>query len=146
MRKVETAIEIKRPAQDVFNAFTEPILLKGWWGVERCLVEKKQGGIYSLAWGISEKGFHYISTGIITVYQPARELLVDHFIYFNPEKEILGPTWLGIKFEEGHDSTLVKLTQGGYQDGGDWDWFFAAVKDAWPKALETLKQYLERER
>jgi len=145
MRKVEAGIIINKRAQQIFDAFIQPDQLKSWWGVERCLVEKKQGGVYSLAWEISEKGFHYISTGIITVYLPGRELLIDHFIYFNPEKEVLGPTWLGIKLEEANDSTLLKLIQGGYQEGGDWDWFYEAVKEAWPKALETLKQYLEQE-
>ena len=67
MRKVETHIDIHQPASKVFSAFTELHLLRGWWGVEQCLIEKKRAGIYSLAWDISEKGFHYISTGVITV-------------------------------------------------------------------------------
>ena len=144
MRKVEATIEINCPGQKIFDAFTEPVLLKGWWGVERCVVEKKQGGNYSLAWGITDKGFQYISTGIITVYIPGKELLVDHFTYFNPEKQILGPTWLGLKIEEEDDISLLQLIQGGYQEGGDWDWYYAAVKDAWPKALVMLKNYLEK--
>jgi hypothetical protein len=144
MRKVEASIEINQPASRVFDAFTEFPLLKGWWGVERCLVEKRQGGVYSLAWDISEKGFHYISTGIITVFKPGRELLVDHFLYFNPDKQILGPTCLSLRLDEPtHGKTILQLTQGGYQSGGDWDWFYNSVKEAWPKALEMLKRYLE---
>jgi hypothetical protein len=107
-------------------------------GVERCLVEAKQGGIYSLAWNISNQGFQYISTGVITVYQPAKELLIDHFVYFNPEKSILGPTYLCLKLEEMNSSTQLKLIQGNYQDGGDWNWFYEVVKDAW-----NLKSFLE---
>ena len=143
MRKVEASIEINCPAQKVFDAFTESSLLKGWWRVDRCLIEKKQGGIYALAWDISDNGFRYISTGLITVYLPGKELLVDHFIYFNPEKEILGPTWLAIKIEEQDDLSLLQLIQGGYQNGESWDWFYAAVKDAWPRALAALKEHLE---
>jgi uncharacterized protein YndB with AHSA1/START domain len=47
MRKVETAIEIHQPASKIFDAFIEPSLLKSWWGVETCFVEKRQGGLYS---------------------------------------------------------------------------------------------------
>jgi uncharacterized protein YndB with AHSA1/START domain len=144
MRKVEAFIEINCPAQKIFDAFTEPEQLKGWWQVERCLVEKKQGGIYALAWDLSDKGFRYISTGFITVYRPGKELLVDHFVYFNPEKKILGPTWLSLKMEEENDITLLQLIQGGYQDGDDWNWFYSAVKEAWPKALQLLKEFLEQ--
>ena len=144
MRKVETAIEIHQPASKIFDAFIEPSLLKNWWGVERCLVEKKQGGLYSLAWEASSKGFHYVSTGIITVFIPGRELMIDNFVYFNPEKQILGPTFLSIKLQEDNHFTVLRLIQGGYQYGGDWDWFYDSVKDAWPKVLDNLKKSLEQ--
>jgi hypothetical protein len=99
--------------------------------------------VYSLAWNVNKQGFQYISTGIITVFNPSKELLIDHFVYFNPEKQILGPTYLAIKFEENNSSTRIRLVQGGYQHGSDWDWFYEAVKDAWPKVLGDLKKYLE---
>lgn len=144
MKKVEASIKIRQQASTVFNAFVEPAMLKGWWGVERCLIEKKQGGLYSLAWDITEKGFHYISSGVITVFIPGKELLVDHFVYFNPERSILGPTYLGIRMLENNGITELMLTQGNYQQDKDWDWYYQAVKDAWPKVLEALKNYLEK--
>jgi len=76
MRKVEATINIGSSSATVFNAFIEPLQLKKWWGVDRCLIETKQGGIYSLTWNINNQGFQYISTGVITVYQPAEELLI----------------------------------------------------------------------
>jgi uncharacterized protein YndB with AHSA1/START domain len=146
MRKVESSILIHQPASVIFDAFTNRESLKAWWGVERCLVDRRQGGVYSLTWGISDKGFHYISTGIITVFQPGKELLIDHFIYFNPDIEILGPTWLSIKLEElNSQETILHLTQGGYQSGKDWDWFYHSVQDAWPKVLVQLKKFLEQQ-
>ncbi len=144
MRKVEAAIAIHQQAPTVFDAFTEQSMLKEWWGVERSLIEKKQGGLYSLGWGISNQGFQYVSTGIITVYIPERELMVDNFVYFNPDKPILGPTWLRIKLQKDNDYTILNLTQGGYQEEGEeWNWFYESVKDAWPKVLKNLKKYLE---
>ena len=144
MKKVEASITIHQPASAVFNAFVEPAMLKAWWGVERCLIEKKQGGLYSLAWDITEKGFHYISTGVLTVFIPGKELLIDHFVYFNPERSILGPTYLDIRMKDNNGSTTVLLTQGNYQSDKDWEWYYHAVKDAWPKVLESLKNYLEK--
>jgi uncharacterized protein YndB with AHSA1/START domain len=145
MRKAEAAITIQQPAAKVFEAFTRPLLLQQWWGVERCLVEQKQGGLYSLAWNISKKGIQYISTGVITVFIPGKELLIDHLVYFNPEKPIMGPAYLDIKFREEEGSTHVQLVQGGYQDGKDWDWYYEAVKEAWPRVLLDLKKFLEKQ-
>ena len=144
MRKVETAIETHQPASKIFDAFIEPTLLKSWWGVESCLIEKKQGGLYSLAWEASNKGFHYVSTGIITVFIHGKELLIDNFVYFNPEKQILGPTFLSIKLLEDNNLTSLRLIQGGFQFDGDWDWFYESVNDAWPKVLDNLKKFLEK--
>ena len=144
MRKVEASIEIHQPASIVFDAFIDPVMLKEWWGVQKCLIEKKQGGLYSLTWDITDKGFHYISTGVITVFIPGKELLIDHFIYFNPEKSILGPTYLAIKLKESNGISNLLLTQGNYQNGEDWEWYYNAVTDAWPKVLEALKNYLEK--
>ena len=145
MRKVEATAEINCSAAAIFDAFIEPVQLKEWWKVERCLIEARQGGIYSLAWNISKNGFQYISTGIITVFNPSAELLIDHFVYFNPEKPILGPTYLAIKLQRENSSTQIRLVQGGYQYGGDWDWFYDSVKDAWPKVLHDLKRFLEQQ-
>jgi hypothetical protein len=40
--------------------------------------------------------------------------------------------------------TLLEVTQDGYGDGTDWDWYYEAVKGAWPVALGMLKAYLEK--
>ncbi len=144
MRKVEANITISQPATLVFDAFTDPVMLKGWWGVERCLIEKKKGGLYSLAWQISEKGFGYISTGVVTLYNRGHELMIDQLVYFNPEKMILGPTSLLVKFRTmDRDRTQVLLTQSRYQDGGDWDWYYDSVREAWPEVLKKLKSFVE---
>jgi len=41
-------------------------------------------------------------------------------------------------------STELYICQDGYQKGGDWDWYYEAVVQAWPKALEIIKDYLEK--
>jgi hypothetical protein len=144
MRKVEATVEISCSAERIFDAFIQPQLLKQWWKVDRSLIEPRQGGVYSLAWNVSKEGFQYVSTGVITVFQPSKEFLVDHFVYFNPDRPILGPTYLSIKLGELRSSTKLNLVQGGYQAGEDWNWFYDAVKDAWPKVLVDLKNFLEK--
>ena len=38
MRKVEVRIEIKVEPREVIDAFTDPMKLEQWWGVERALM------------------------------------------------------------------------------------------------------------
>ena len=144
VRSVRSSIEIAAPAKKVFHAFLKQDMLSAWWKVERSLIEEKEGGLYTVAWNISETGFEYLTTGIIQIYKPDSELLIDKLCYFNPLKPIFGPMSLHIVIEEKGSISILHLTQDGYQSGADWDWYYNAVHDAWPQVLITLKSYLEQ--
>jgi len=145
LRRVEAEIIIEAPASIVFNAFVDYQKLKDWWGVERCLIEKKTGGVYSLVWGISESGFKYVFSGIIKNFMSSKLLDIGNVVYFNPEKPLLGPMTLSVKTKtKNTNTTKLILIQDGYQDGEHWDWYYEAVKEAWPNVLTTLKEYLEK--
>jgi uncharacterized protein YndB with AHSA1/START domain len=143
MRTVEHSIEIATQPSQVIKAFTEPELLKAWWGVDRSLVEKRPGGLYSLIWNINEQGMGYVSTGIVQQYEPNGLFEVADLVYFNPERAIMGPLTLRVIAKIKDGKTLLNLSQGGYLDGDDWDWFHAAASEAWPAAIQRLKAYLE---
>jgi len=145
MRKVEVSLDIRVPAATIISAFTEAGMLRDWWAVERSLIEKRTGGLYTLAWGITEKGFGYVSTGSVQEYDPAGLLVIGNFTYLNPEKSILGPMTLRVNATPTTANTSsLYLCQDGYQIGGDWDWYYKVVTDAWPTVAVTLKNYLEK--
>jgi uncharacterized protein YndB with AHSA1/START domain len=144
MRTVKASIVIHKHPDIVLKAFTDPFHLKNWWGVERSLVELKKGGLYSLVWQIGDQGMGYVSTGIVGEYIPACQLKVETMVYFNPQRPIFGPMELLVLATPEHGSTTLTIVQSGYQNGPDWDWYYAAVKDAWPSALQKIKGYLEK--
>lgn len=145
MRTVSATVEIAQPPEITLAAFTSQKMLGEWWGVERCMVDRKPGGIYLLAWGVSEQGIRYLSSGVINAYEPGRLLQIGHYMYVNAERPFLGPQQLQVQTTAFNGGTLLELTQGPYpeQGGEHWDWYYDAVKDAWPRVLQQLKQYLE---
>jgi hypothetical protein len=72
-------------------------------------------------------------------------LHIEKYIYLNPEKPFLGPQELTVKAVLSGKGSKVSLAQGPYPENvnADWDWFYKAVVDAWPKVLEVLKKFLE---
>jgi hypothetical protein len=118
-------------------------MLNGWWGVQRSLVDPKIGGVYTLAWKISESGFGFVSTGRIEKFIPGNCLIIGNLVYLNPERPILGPMQLELTVRQAGKNTALTICQDGYQDGLDWDWYYEAVLQAWPQAAQTLKTYLE---
>ena len=145
MKKVEATIQINVPPQKVIQAFVNAEMLRGWWSVERALVQPKVGGLYTLAWGVTEKGFAYVTTGSIQSYKPDSELVIGNLVYMNPERMLFGPMSLTVKAAPSGSGTELYLCQDGYQQGADWDWYYEAVKSAWPAVLKTLKEYLEKQ-
>ena len=145
MKRVETIIQIQCGTEKVIKAFTDGENLNEWWGVERALVDKRPGGIYALAWEISEDGIKYISSGIIRDYLPDYLIHIEKMMYFNPARQILGPMELIVHASPKDGGSEVTITHMGYQSGEDWDWYYEAVKEAWPKAAQTLKVFLEKE-
>lgn len=143
MRKVELTQYIATSPENVIDAFTDAKMLNGWWGVERTLIDKRIGGLYTLAWGITGNGFGYVSTGIIKDYDPEGLLFIDNFVYLNPEKPFFGPMSLLVQAHKKGSSTELLLRQDGYQNGGEWEWYYDVVKQAWPVVVQNLKNYLE---
>ncbi len=145
MRKVEVTKAIQATPDKIISAFTEPDMLKDWWDVERALIEKTVGGLYALAWNISDAAIGFVSTGVIREYNPQSFLVIDRFVYLNPTKPFLGPMTLQIKVTGKGNISELYLCQGGYQQGADWDWYYKAVRQAWPVMVDKLKNYLEGE-
>lgn len=147
MRKVEVKTEIHASPETIISAFTDSDMLRDWWGVERTLIDKRPGGLYTLAWNISNKGLGFVSTGTIKEYQPDSTLIINNFVYLNPDKPFFGPMNLTIKAQAGGNKvSRLYLCQDGYQQGTDWDWYYDAVKQAWPTVVQSLKDYLEKKK
>ncbi|MCB0566397.1 MAG: SRPBCC domain-containing protein, partial [Phaeodactylibacter sp.] len=145
VKKVEASIDIEAPPAKTIGAFIHPAPLRGWWGVERSLIEPADGGVYTLAWKISDKGFGYISSGVIEHYEPGKELRIGHLVYLNPLRDILGPMKLTIRAAgKKTGPTKLYVCQEGYQEGEEWEWYYQSVVRGWPHALKSLKDYLER--
>ena len=145
MREVQAEIAMRASPGDAIAAFLAPAALRDWWGVEQCLVEPRPGGVYVLAWGLSEAGAQYVISGQVSALEPNALLRIEKLTYLSPGRDILGPMRLVVEARPAEDGrTLLRVTQDGYRSGGDWDWYFAAVQEAWPKALQEVARYVER--
>ncbi len=144
MRTVEASIRTSASPQDVLAAFLGIEHLKNWWGVDRCLIQVREGGIWACAWERSEAGFRYAGTGIIARYVEEESLRIEKMIYFNADHAILGPLNLTVTVGRISGQTQVSVLQDGYGRGTDWDWYYESVADSWPRVLKALKEYLER--
>lgn len=144
MRFVQSSVVIAKPPALVLTAFTDINHLKNWWGVERSFIELKRGGLYSLVWKVSGDSLGYVTTGIVSEHLPGCQLKIENLVYFNPQRPVLGPMELMVLTTPEGIGTTLTVVQSGYKDGPDWEWYYNAVKEAWPTMVLKIKDYLEK--
>jgi len=143
-RFVTSEIRLKAKASTIFSCLLELKHLKEWWGVDSCFIEPRDGGLYALTWLRTFEGIKFISTGKIKFYNPRTHLHLEDMLYINSEKPILGPFTINYGVEEKKAYSILTIKQGGFEKGGEWDWYYQAVSDGWPQALVMLKTYVEK--
>lgn len=143
MRSVEASVDLQIPPQDILDAFIEPQHLKAWWGVDRSLIDPQKGGLYTLVWSNGSGAIQYVTTGVITEYLPACQLMIGNLVYISPGKAALGPMQLGIFTTPQEDlATRLTVVQSGYQSGPEWDRYYNAVREKWPEVLNAFSAYM----
>lgn len=142
MKKVEVDIHISVNPEQVISSFLDQNMLKVWWEVKRSFISPQPNGPYILSWSITTGGFGFVTTAIIDKID-AMSFQLSNMMYLNPEISILGPMSLEVVATPTPNGSQVYICQSGYQEGGDWDWYYEAVTNAWPIAANSLKRYLE---
>ena len=140
---VTSEIRINSTVDKILDALLELKHLKVWWGVDSALIEKKDGGLYTITWLKSEHGIKFISTGRIKLYDRNSHLHLEDVVYLNSEKPILGPFTIQYNIKENKSHCILSVKQGGFKKGEVNEWYYKAVLDGWPEALIMLKNYLE---
>jgi uncharacterized protein YndB with AHSA1/START domain len=143
MKHVETTVRVAAPPEALIRAFIDVEAMGQWWGVDRGLVEPREGGTWALAWERSPAGFKYVTTGRIMSLEPGRRICIAELVYFNPERPVLGPMTLTVEVAAVEGGSDVTIRQEGYQDVSDWNWYYDAVRVAWPEVAKSLKRYAE---
>jgi len=144
IKEVKVTATIKTSPDKVIRAFTDHQLLHEWWGVEKSLIETKPGGVYTLVWNLAEQEIGYVSSGTVKEYKETEVLDLENMVYINASIPVLGPMSLTVLAREHPDGAEVTVTQSGYGEGTDWDWYYEEVKKAWPQVVDILKEYLEQ--
>lgn len=142
-RRLRASVQIEASAERVLQAFLDPEQLKQWWGATRGLVEPRRGGTWALAWGNSAQGYQFVLSGVIRFLHPARRLRIEHLVYFNAERPILGPIRLSVLLREKDGLTRLTVRQEAFGEGPDWEWYYEVVGQGWKDALGNLKRFLE---
>lgn len=143
----ETALRLEHryaaPRQSVFDAWTNPQVLKRWWAAaptwETPLaeVDAREGGSYRLSMRTDEGDVHTVR-GEYTEISPPERLVYTWAWEEGPEPAMAGSesTLVVVEFVEDGDGTLVKLTHSGFAS--------EQIRDLHVQGWEAVLANLER--
>lgn len=141
---IQSEIRIKANPELILEALLEKKHLTEWWGVDKSFIEKKDGGLYALAWMASKDGYKYVSTGQIKFYSKKSHLHLEKMLYLNYEKPILGPFNIKYDIQKFNEYSILSVKQDGFKKESDYQWLYEVSKEGWAQALVLLKTYIEK--
>ena len=145
----------------VLAAFFEPAALAAWWDVAAAVATPRPLGAYALRWPDSPDVDELLGRlggvfhGTVIDFQPDRGFFVADAYWLPPSGDPIGPMAMDVTCtpaprKPGGDrqaaGTLLRVVQRGLDDNPRWIRYYEVMRDGFPKALDTLKQYLEHGR
>ncbi len=140
-RTVETTRVISATPAEVLDAFLDETDLQAWWKVSRSLVERKQGGVWSITWDDwGEDKTQHAWIGVIEELTPDR-LLVGHLVMIEPDMPLFGPMQLEIRVQPADGGTSLTVSHRGYRYGEHWDRIYQLVVNGWDHVLGDMQTW-----
>lgn len=142
------------PRELVWRAWTEPELMKKWWGpkeftVPACEIELREGGSFLYCMR-SQEGKDFWGTGTYREINPPKRIVVtDSFA--DPEGNVVPATYYGmspglpkellltVTLEQDGEKTQLILGHEGMPSGKDSD----DARDGWNQSLDKLEDLLK---
>ena len=154
----EYSIRIQASPVLVLAAFFDPRALGAWWEVTTSVATPRALGAYALEWSDSGQAdevfgrlggvFH----GTVIDFQPGRGFFVADAYWLPPESDPVGPMAMEVTCTPADEpagraaapqATLLRVVQRGLDDSPRWQRYYEVLNAGWPRALETMRDYLE---
>lgn len=144
---------IQAPPARVLAAFFSDTDLKRWWQVGRAVAVPRPLGMYAVEWPATDfrddvlgrlgGTFH----GTIIDYRPNAAFFIAEAFWQPPDGDPIGPMALEVHCRPHGNGrqTMVTVRQSGEGDGPRWQRYFDIMGRGWEAALQTLKEYIDRE-
>ena len=66
---------------EMFDLLITPSAIRRWWGASRAIVDAREGGVWTAAWGDEDDPDH-VSTATLVEFDPPRRLAMKYGGYY----------------------------------------------------------------
>lgn len=133
-------------ADEMFDLLITPSAIRGWWGASRAIVDAREDGIWTAAWG-DEDDPDYISTATLVEFDPPRKLAMKYGRYFAKSGplpfEFAEDAMTVFRVEPSGDGCILRVEQTGFPCDAVADEFYAACETGWRNTFEGIRAFLQ---
>ena len=147
---LDASIVIAAPTARILKAFFEPEALNAWLQVSNAVTAARVLGPYAMSWAPTEfrddtlGRLGGVFRGTVMQYQPAHGFFVADVFFLPPDGDPIGPMAFEVTCTPDGTSTLVHVSQRGFEEGPRWRRYYEVIIPGWERALRALKSLLER--
>jgi uncharacterized protein YndB with AHSA1/START domain len=147
---LDISIVISAPVNRVLKAFFEPEALNAWLQTAHAVTTPRVLGPYAMAWAPTEFRDETLGRlggvfrGTVMQYQSGHGFLVADVFFLPPDGDPIGPMAFEVACTAEGASTLVHVSQRGFEEGARWRRYYEVIAPGWERALHALKALLER--
>lgn len=129
-------------AEEIFNLLVTPSAIRQWWGASRAIVDAREGGVWSAAWG-DEDDPDYISTATLVEFDRPKRLVMKYGKYYArsgaPPFDFADDAVTIFTVEPGR----LRVEQTGFPCDAIADDFYSACEVGWKNTFEGIRKYLD---
>jgi len=82
--------------------------------------------------------------GTVMQYTPNEGFFVADAFWLPPDGDPIGPMAIDVSVKAEDGKTRLRITQTGFEDGDRWRRYYELIGGGWHRALNSLKQLLEK--
>ena len=140
------SIDLEASPDCAFAALVTPSAIRAWWFAARAIVDAREGGIWSAAWGDDEDAPEYITTATILAVVAPRRLVLGDYRYFARSGPLPFEADFTTEFVvEPHDGgSRITVRQDGFPADPIADAFYEGCERGWRDTLASLAAFLSR--
>ena len=150
MAEFTSSLVIIAPPAKVIEAFFDPRALAIWWQAKRSLCVPRALGSYAVEWETTEWNDDILGRlggalhGTVMEYKPGREFFLADAYWLPPDGDPIGPMALEATCSKHPWGAQLHVRQSGYEEGPRWRRYYEVIAPGWTRALDDLKELLER--
>jgi uncharacterized protein YndB with AHSA1/START domain len=128
----------------LFSILHMPSAIRKSWGATRAIVIPREGGLWAAIWGEEDEP-DYITTAILSVFDPPRRIVLSNYLYVAKS----GPLPFDADFETEFSirvakdkSSILRVAQAGFPMDASADEFYSACDRGWRNTFAGIRKYL----